>query len=59
MTRRAGVTQAMIERAIRAAQAAGLTVTGVRIEGAVLEILTAEEKTAKAAKPTHRPDVRL
>jgi hypothetical protein len=40
MTRRAAVTQYQIERAIRAAKAAGIPVAGFEIDGTTIRILT-------------------
>ena len=59
MTRRAIVTKAMIERTIRAAQAAGLTVIGVRVQGSMVEVLTGEDKATKAARLAKGYNVRL
>jgi len=44
MTRRAIVTKAAIKRAIHAAQEAGLTVTGYRVEGGTIEVMTGADK---------------
>lgn len=42
MTQRALVRQADVKRAVRGAIAAGLTVTGVRVDGEGVTVLTAE-----------------
>jgi len=48
MTRRASVTQTAIKRATKAALEAGLRVTGVRVTGETIEVLTADESQPRA-----------
>jgi len=57
MTRRAIVTKAAIKRAIHAAQEAGLTVTGYRVEGGTIEVMTGEDKLK--LRLAERPYARL
>jgi hypothetical protein len=47
MTQRAAIRQADVTRAVRGAIAAGLTVTGVHIDGSVIKVLTGPTSSAE------------